>query len=125
MAGAPVQTFHVDSRLPVSSDVSETDPNHPKNIFKNSLMVQNQASADTKYDISPPPRVEGFMPLPTQKTMINIVFISAILTTIISISLLVYTSDRIYRIFFIVAAILGIHYAVISLEKVTVYSLSL
>jgi len=122
MAAAPVQTFHVDSRLPVSSDMPDTDPRHPKNILRNALMVQNQAAADTKYDIYPPPRVEGFMtlPLPTQKYMLNIVLISAILTTIISISLLTYTSHRIHRVFFIIAAVLGIHYAVVSLEKVTV-----
>jgi len=122
MAGAPVQTFHVDSRLPVSENVSDTDPSNPKNIVKSTLIVQNQATADTKYDIYPPPRVEAFtsLPLPTPKHMLNIVMIVAILTTIVSIGLLTYTSNRVHRIFFIIAAVLGIHYAIISLEKLTV-----
>jgi hypothetical protein len=124
MAGAPVQTFHVDSRLPISDKVSESDPSHPKNIIRSTLIIQNQATADTKYDIYPPPRIEGFMslPLPTQKHMLAIVMITAILTTIISIGLLTYTGNRVHRVFFIVAAVLGIHYAVISLEKVAVYN---
>lgn len=124
----PVQTFHVDSRLPVSDKTDPSDPNHPKNVVRNALMIQNQASADTKYDIYPPPRVdEGFwpsshLPYPTAKHMITMILIASILTTIISISLLTYMSNRITRIFLIIASILGIHYAIISLEKVTVYN---
>jgi hypothetical protein len=123
----PLQTFHVDSRLPVSPEIDSSDPGHPKNITKTALMIQNQATADTKYDIYPPTRIEGFLstlPLPTKKYMTTIVLCTSVITIIVSISLLMYTSNKIHRIFFIVAAILGIHYAVLSIEKVTVYRLS-
>jgi hypothetical protein len=116
----PVQTFHMDSRLPVSPNVDEKDPNHPKNITKSNLMVQNQSSADTKYDIYPPPRVEGFSSMPNDKKMLWAVFISALLTAFVSISFLTYTQNIIFRILFIIATVLSINYGIMSLEKLTV-----
>lgn len=87
-------------------------------------MMQNQATADTKYDIYPPPRVEGFMnmplPIPTDAHMIWAVFISALLTAFVSISLLTFTQNTISRIFFILAAVLSLNYSIASLEKLTV-----
>lgn len=85
-------------------------------------MVQNQATADTKYDIYPPPRVEGFMnmPMPTDKQLIWAVFISSLLTAFVSISFLTYTENKFFRVFFIIAAVLSINYGIGSLEKLTV-----
>ena len=54
------RSFIYDARLPVSPTTSESDPTHPKNLMRKALIIQNQAVADTKYDIIPPPRVEGF-----------------------------------------------------------------
>lgn len=52
-----VQTFALDSRLPVPDGMSDSDPNHPANVMRNAQIVQNQAVADTKYDPYPPPRL--------------------------------------------------------------------
>ena len=122
----PAQTYHVDSRLPVSPSQDESDPSHPKNITKTNLMVQNQATADQKYDISPPPRVEGFMsmPLPTSFQMLTVVFVTSIIIAIVSISFLTFTSNRLARIVFIIATVVALNYAIISLEKCAVYNLS-
>ena len=45
------QVFVFDNRLPVSENLPLSDPTHPKNVLRNALIVQNQAVADTKYDI--------------------------------------------------------------------------
>jgi hypothetical protein len=50
-------TYTVDPRLPVGEHVSETDPAHPNMVTRNLLIVQNQAVADTKYDVVRPKRV--------------------------------------------------------------------
>jgi hypothetical protein len=52
-----VQTFALDSRLPVPDGMSDNDPSHPANVMRGALIVQNQAVADTKYDPYPPPRL--------------------------------------------------------------------
>jgi hypothetical protein len=52
-----VQTFAVDSRLPIPDGMSDNDPTHPKNVMRDAAIVQNQAIADTKYDPYPPPRI--------------------------------------------------------------------
>jgi hypothetical protein len=52
-----VQTFAVDSRLPIPDGMAENDPTHPKNVMRDAAIVQNQAIADTKYDPYPPPRI--------------------------------------------------------------------
>jgi hypothetical protein len=49
--------YVVDPRLPVGAHVAETDPAHPNMITRNLLVVQNQAVADTKYDVLRPKRV--------------------------------------------------------------------
>jgi hypothetical protein len=52
-----VQTFALDSRLPVPDGMSDSDPNHPAKVMRDAQIVQNQAVADTKYDPYPPPRL--------------------------------------------------------------------
>jgi hypothetical protein len=51
------QSFAVDARIPVSKDISQKDPAHPSNVIRGLLEVQNQATADTKYDAMPPTRI--------------------------------------------------------------------
>jgi hypothetical protein len=52
------QSFSIDPRLPIPDDMDLKSPSHPRNVTRNAIVVQNQASADTKYDPYPPPRVE-------------------------------------------------------------------
>lgn len=55
-----------DSRLPVGENTSINDPTHPRNITLLAANTEAQGSADQRYDINPPPRVEGFMTLFSQ-----------------------------------------------------------
>ncbi len=50
-----------DSRLPVGENTSINDATHPRNIVLLAANTEAQASADQRYDINPPPRVEGFI----------------------------------------------------------------
>jgi uncharacterized membrane protein len=50
------QTFAVDPRIPVSSDVSQKDPSHPNNVIRNLKATESQAVMDAKYDTIPPER---------------------------------------------------------------------
>jgi hypothetical protein len=78
-AHKPVTTFAFDSRLPVNPNTPDDDPAHPKNVTKGAIMIENQANADTKYDIYPPPRVEGFAAETLQSSYILIGLIAIIL----------------------------------------------
>ena len=113
---APQQQFVFDSRLPVSGNMSIDDPSHPRNIMRTAAIVQNQASADTRYDIHPPPRVEGFATV----SMDSLVTYVSILGVIVVIGALVYIRHTVLRLVFIALAIVSIHYAVSRLEKRTV-----
>lgn len=48
----------------VSPDAGNTnvqeDPNSPNSILKKAKELEVQSGADTKYDATPPPRVEGY-----------------------------------------------------------------
>ena len=109
------QTFVFDTRLPVSDNTPDTDPNHPKNVLKRALIIQNQASADTKYDIYPPPRVEGFSTIDTTKTLT----ILSIIGIIVSLVFLVRVSNFIIKMALVVVLVMSIHYAVARLENRT------
>ena len=50
-----------DSRLPVGENTSANDSTHPRNIVLLAANTEAQAGADQRYDINPPPRVEGFI----------------------------------------------------------------
>ena len=81
-------TYHVDPRLPIGNGVDDSDPSHPKNIIKNLLQTQNQATADSYYDNKPqrlPPGVtEPFQSVITDPAKTNrILLISAILGIIL------------------------------------------
>jgi hypothetical protein len=55
----------LDPRFPIPDSLSKNDPSHPLQLVKTATMVQNQAAADTKYDLPVPERFrqgkkEGF-----------------------------------------------------------------
>jgi hypothetical protein len=50
------QTFALDPRIPVSSDVSRKDPSHPVNVIRDLKATESQAVMDAKYDTIPPER---------------------------------------------------------------------
>ena len=72
----------MDARLPVSQNMTEDDPNHPKNVVKNIMIVQNQTAADTKYDVAVQ-RIDGFT---TQKKE-YIRFVAAIIAILVGITI--------------------------------------
>ncbi len=102
------QTFVFDSRLPVSENMPANDPNHPKNVMRGALIVQNQAAADTKYDIYPPPRVEAFST--TQEKTQRVFFIAAALATTICLVLLTRAQPTVFRVILIFIVVVSIHY---------------
>lgn len=53
------QPLVVDSRLP-ETDIPADDPSNPKNLIRSAQMASAQSAADTRYDPTPPARVEGF-----------------------------------------------------------------
>jgi hypothetical protein len=114
---APQQQFVFDSRLPVSPSTRDDDPNHPRNVMRNAIIVANQATADTRYDIQPPPRIEGFK---VPEALDSIMTYVSILGVIFAIGALIYIRHTVLRVAFIALAIVSIHYAVGRLEKRTV-----
>lgn len=119
------QTFVFDARMPVADNVSEDDPNHPKNVARAQKMLENQSNADTRYDISPTPRMrEGFAMRPDESRALHVQIASSILVTLLSIYFLLRTRATFLRLGLIAATVLSIHYAVQLLEKRTLYNLS-
>jgi hypothetical protein len=55
---AIIQSYTVDSRLPVPTGITPNDPTHPANLVRNMIMMQNQAVADSMYDPYPPKRID-------------------------------------------------------------------
>lgn len=106
------KTFVLDARLPVSEGTSTDDPNHPKNITKGLMVVQNQALADTKYDIYPPPR-EGFTNPESNKTNVFI----ACVVIIVTLTIVVVSTSTYLRIACIVVLLFFINYAIYKLEN--------
>lgn len=109
----------MDARLPVSKDISKDDPNHPNNVCRNFAILSNQASADTKYDIVPPPRIhpnEGFANPDSVFVMLGISFLGIVLALCLVVSI-----RSIYvKIGSILVLLLAIHYATYLLENRTV-----
>jgi hypothetical protein len=119
------QTFVFDTRMPVPDNVSKDDPSHPENVARSSKMLENQSHADTRYDISPAPRMrEGFAMRPDESRAWVIQTASAVLIALLSIYFLLRTQGTFFRVLLIVTTVLSIHYAVQMLEKRTVYNLS-
>jgi hypothetical protein len=119
------QTFVFDTRMPVSDNVSENDPSHPKNVARSMKLLENQAHADTRYDISPPPRMrEGFAARPDEYRALHVQIATSILITLLSITFLLRSQGTFIRLLLISVTVLSVHYAVQLLEKRTVYNLS-
>ena len=112
------KTFIFDARLPVSEETTADNPNHPKNLSRGMVLVSNQALADTKYDIYPPPRVaaEGFVN-PEKEGFILLVVFGAIFFTLI---LILLSRSTYLRIACIIILTLSINYAIHLLENRTV-----
>ena len=110
------KTFTMDARLPVSENTSKDDPNHPKNVCKGMVVMQNQASADTKYDIQPPPRVEGFE---TPKNF-DPKFCIACILVFIALTVVVLNKNFYIKVICVIILLLCINYATSKLEKRTV-----
>lgn len=108
------QTFVFDTRLPVGENVSERDPAHPKNVMRNAIIIQNQAMADTKYDIYPPKRIEAFS---VQIPHTRIFTIAAILAVIVGITISMRVQNMIIRIFSILVVVYSLHYIVAKLDQ--------
>jgi hypothetical protein len=115
------QQFVLDSRLPASDTQPESDPNHPKNVMRNSQIVSAQANADTRYDIYPPPRVDAFTDINAIQTISPIYLIlGSLLVALISIFICLKVKNIVVRIGFVGLAITSLHYAVGKLENLTV-----
>ena len=117
MSGKPQQSYTVDARLPISASARDDDPAHPKNLTKNTLMLEAQTTADTKYDIEPPPRLEGF----TVPSSIPLLLIASIITVVVGIALLTRARSMPIKIALIALVVIAIHNTVGSVEKYTVY----
>lgn len=113
------ETFVFDNRIPVGDNTSESDPNHPKNIHRSALIIQNQANADTKYDIQPPPRIhEGFVAGRMHIPML--LLIASIIGIVVSLVFILRTHNIVVRMVSISVLLICIHYAVGVMEKRTV-----
>ena len=111
-----MQTYTIDSRLPVPTDTSPNDPSHPNAVIKAALMTRNQATADSKYDIIPPPRIiEKFV-----GSSGNSHFYVAILLIVLSLYTVLHVKNTAIRTGGIVILIMSIHYAVGKISKFTV-----
>jgi len=124
-------TYHVDPRLPVGNDLDETDASHPKNIIKNLLQTQNQATADSYYDNKPqrlPPGVkEAFQSYNTFESVMtdpartkNVFLASAILGLILCLVFVNKASNLYVKIAIVLIMVLCIHYLLSRLENRTV-----
>lgn len=106
-----IQTFVMDSRLPVSDTLSLKDPNHPRNVMRSAILIANQASADTKYDIYPPPRVEGFADFSQN----NMILLCCILLVILGLYFAITLRHTVFRVAFAILAMYAIHNIVVRL----------
>ncbi len=119
------QTFVFDTRMPVPDNVSKDDPSHPENVARSGKILENQANADTRYDISPTPRMnEGFAMRPDESRAWAVQTGSAVLIALLSIYFLLSVRGTVARLGLIAVTVLSVHYAVQMLEKRTVYNLS-
>lgn len=118
-------TYHVDPRLPIGNGVDDSDPSHPKNIIKNLLQTQNQATADSYYDNKPqrlPAGVtEPFDAVITDPAKTRRIFlISAILGIILCLVFVNKASNLFVKIAIVLVMVICIHYLLSRLENRTV-----
>jgi hypothetical protein len=108
-------SFVFDTRLPVSPNLPASDPSHPKNVLRNALIVQNQAAADTKYDIYPPTRVEAFSYNQLGLSKLHTLLV-ALLVAVVCVMILLRVQNLVIRIAFIALAIYSLHYVTSRLQ---------
>lgn len=104
------QSYALDARIPVSKDVNPKDPAHPSNVIRGLLEVQNQATADTKYDAMPPTRIyESFSTQYDINTYLIIFGVSLFILYGVYISTLNTgaNSKQSFRFFFFVLVVMG------------------
>jgi len=109
------QGFTVDARLPVSQNMSEDDPNHPKNVVKNIMVVQNQTAADTKYDVAVQ-RIDGF----TTQRKEYIRFVAAIIAILVGITIAMKSRTMFVRLGLLMVVVWCLHYVIGRIENRTV-----
>ena len=109
MSSKKIQIIY-DERLPDSS-LPNTDPSNPRNIVKTALMLADQTNADTKYDITSPPReIAGFTnpsTYPSIPTIPSFVLVWIIVTLLAILLIRSYSTP--VRVVFAIAVILAIH----------------
>ena len=106
----------MDSRLPISDTQPESDPSHPKNVMRATKVTEMQANADTKYDIDPPQRVEGF-----ENRGDVLRFFGSLAIAMIALCILVRPAlPMIAKFALIAVTVITLHYAAGKLEKRTV-----
>ena len=114
------QTFTCDTRLPVPAGVLPDSPEHPCYAMRNAVLVQNQATADTKYDPYPPQRIkEKFVGSADISEHLQPLYVS-IAVIVLSLCGLLYFPQTPMRIFLILVTMWSIHYAVGKLPNATV-----
>lgn len=99
----------VDSRLPVGKNTNPNDPTHPRNLTLLAANTEAQAAADQRYDINPPPRVEGFsmmVQFSRLPFLLNVFLICLLLVAVFQIK------QRILKIIISVCIIFLLHTAV-------------
>lgn len=101
------QQIIIDSRLP-TSDLPITDPANPRNIIRNSTQIMNQATADTRYDATPPARIEAFTNMYEFYTSYKVYII--ILLTLVALYLLIIPRPLYQKIALAFVAIYSLHY---------------
>ena len=109
------KTLIVDTRFP-ATDLPTSDPANPKNLILDTTMIQNQASADTKYDIIPPPRIDQFVDYNGSKSML----IGIIMVVLIALYLALIPRPLYQRIILAAVAVFGLHHIAGKLENRTV-----
>jgi hypothetical protein len=103
-----------DSRLPVGENTSTNDANHPRNIVLLAANTEAQASADQRYDINPPPRVEPFSPSNTIRRipfLVNVFIVCVLLVAVL------YIKQRVLKVILSVGIIFVLHQVISQFEN--------
>ena len=108
------QTLVVDSRLP-ATDLPSSDSANPKNLIRDTIMIQNQAAADTKYD-AVSTRIDGFVDYNGSKLFL----VGVIMIVLAAIYLALAPRPLYQRIILALIAIYGLHHIAGKLENRTV-----
>jgi hypothetical protein len=103
-----------DSRLPVGENTSTNDATHPRNIVLLAANTEAQASADQRYDINPPPRIEPFSPASTIRRipfLINVFIVCVLFVAVLNIK------QRIVKIILAAGIIFVLHQVINQFEN--------